>query len=448
MKSDRPDTGAPPRRSAARRARLDFALLSLLAGVLIAVATLLVAELIARSIALSDARSQAAGIAARLAAPLVDDAVRAGDPAATARLTEAMATRMRDGSIRHVKLWDEDGRVIWADQPELVGQVFDLEPNVEALFGTEDQIAEVSDLSREENRAEQAEGELLEVYVGAFDDTGAPLVVEAYLSTEMVDDNASAIVAPFVLLIVGSLLLFLLIVLPFALTLSRRVERAQVERASMMRHALQASELERRRIAEELHHGVVQELAGLGYTLPAITRHLEEGGDPSRARPLVQRATELVQRNIFALRSLMTDIYPPDLRGPGLSHAIHKVVQSEALDAGLPARVEVEEDLDLTSDAATLAYRIVREGVRNVIKHADAHELLVELVSDGPQLTVRVVDDGRGPGDRPGQSPEGHLGLRLLTDAVLAVGGQFDVRANESGGTCLEARFPRALAPS
>jgi signal transduction histidine kinase len=433
-------------RSVVGGALLNFALLSLVAVIIVTLATFLVAERVARSIALDSARNQAAGVATRLAAPLVDEEVRSGAPAAADQLTTVMTNRLRDGSIRHVKLWDEDGRVIWSDQPELIGRVFDLSPEVSALFGTEDVVAEISDLSREENVAERGEGELLEVYVGAVDRDGVPLVFEAYIPTSVMDENADTLVTSFVWVIVGSLVVFFLLVLPLAVSLSRRVARAQQERATMMRHALLASELERRRIAEDLHHGVVQELAGLGYTLPAVRRHLDKGnaadGELATAQSLLDRSTRLVQRNITALRSLMTDIYPPDLHGEGLRYAVQQLAQTEGDRAGLEVRVEVDEHLEVPPEAGSLAYRIVREGVRNVVTHAEARELRVELASDGTDIRVAVLDDGRGPGEHPGQSPDGHLGLRLLTDAVHDVGGHLEVQPRAEGGTALVARFP------
>lgn len=431
--------------SAVRSALLTFTLLNLAAVLVIGVAALVLAQRIAEGLALDDARTHAKAMAVHLAGPLVDEQVRAGIPGASDRLSAAVESRMRDGSLEHAKIWDEAGRVIWSDQPELVGQEFDLAPEVQALFGTRDLVAEVSDLSREENVAERGAGELLEVYVGAFDRDGVPLVFEAYVTTAAMDETAEAILLPFAWLIAGALLMVLLIMLPFALSLSRRVERAQLGQASSMRHALLASELERRRIAEELHHGVVQELAGLGYTLPAVMRHLEAGGDPAKARPLVQRSLDLVQRNIWALRSLMSDIYPPDLQGAGLAYAVRHLLHRETSAAGLDARVEIEEELDIPTEAGTLAYRIIREGVHNVVKHAQAREVLVEVRLDGSDLVVRVADDGIGPGDHPGHSPTGHLGLRLVTDAVTDVGGSVDVRPGPLGGTSLTAQFPLTL---
>lgn len=430
--------------SVVHKALLHLGLASLVTIVIVTLATLVVAERIARSIALDEARAQAETVAARLAAPLVDEQVREGAPGAAEELETVLANRMADGSLRHLKLWDESGRIVWSDQREVAGRTCDLPAEAQALFGTRRSVAEVSDLASEETVAEREGGgmELLEVYVGAFDRDGRPLVVEAYLPTEEMEQDAQKVLTPFVTLTVGSLVLLLLMVLPVVLSLSRRVQRAQVKQATLMRDSLLTSELERRRIAEDLHHGVVQELAGIGYTLPAAVRHLEKGGNPEKARALLLRATDLVQHNITALRSLMTDIYPPDLRGSGLHYAVRHLVENEALAAGLEGRVELDDELDIPADAGSLAYRIVREGVRNVVKHAEARQLVVALSRDGSDLTVRIDDDGRGPGDHAGQSPDGHLGLRLLRDAVHDAGGRFAVQRRDEGGTSLVARFP------
>ncbi len=450
MRRDRADQ-APDRQefapdAAVRRALARFAVLSLVAVAALTVATLLLADNIARSQALDEARSQSVGIASKLAAPLVDDGVRRGDPGASAALTTALTSRIRDGSIRHVKLWDSSGRIIWSDQHELTGRRFDLPNDVVELFGTTQATAELSDLSREENAEQREDGWALEVYVGAFDRDGEPLVFEAYLDTEPMEENADAIVAAFVPLIVGAPVLLLLVMLPLAVSLSRRVERAQADRATMMRHALLASELERRRIAEDLHHGVVQELAGLGYTLPTASRQLEPGGDPALARSTLEAATDLVHRNVQALRSMLTDIYPPDLQGPGLRDALQQLVRTEALRAGLVADIRIEEDLRIPLDAGRLAYRVVREAIRNVVKHAEATHVLVELGTHRGHVLVRVVDDGRGLGEDSGRSSEeGHLGLRLITDAVRDFGGRLELRSGATGGASLVARFPMEL---
>ena len=402
----RRDRASP--RSAARSPVLRFAALSILAMLVLAMGTVLVAERIARHQALDEARARGAGVADRVAAPLVDATVRAGTDGAATReqLNLVMSNRMADGSLSHVKLWDEQGRIIWSDDKDLVGRRFDLEADVAALFGTREVTAEVSDLSKEENVEEYAEGELLEVYAGTFDADGVPLVFEAYFPVDQMEQDTRTLVVAFVPLVVGALMLFLAVVLPLAVSLSRRVEQAQLERSRATRHALLASDLERRRIAAQLHDGVIQDLAGLGYALPTATRELRTGGDLVAARSLLERATGLIQHDTAMLRTLMTDIYPPDLEGGGLREAVQQLVQAEALEGHLEAQLAIGPDLKLSHEAGRLAYRIIREGLRNVVKHADAGRVSVELVMDHPDhVVVRIVDDGRGRRRKPRSQP-------------------------------------------
>lgn len=440
-----PDSKTP---SAVRSAVIRFTASSLVALFVLTIGTVVIAEKIARHQALDDARARGSGVADRLAAPLVDRDVRRDPASSSEQLNLVIGNRMADGSLSHVKLWDVDGRIIWADDKDLVGRRFDLEDDVAALFGTRDVTAELSDLSKQENAAERDEGQLLEVYAGTFDADGAPLVFEAYLPVDQMQQDAETIVRAYAPLVVGALALFLAVMLPLAVSLSRRVERAQLERSKMMRHALLASDLERRRIAADLHDGVIQDLAGLGYALPTVGRELRGGGDLDRARSVLERATGIVQHDAAMLRSLMTEIYPPDLEGEGLRDAIQQLVQSAAGDGGLTVDLAIQPELTLSQEAGRLTHRIVREALRNVVKHAHAQRITVELAQHSGHVLVRVMDDGRGPGDQPGRSAEGHLGLRLLRDTITDFGGDLELKEVTGGGTSLVARFPASLIPS
>jgi len=431
--------------SVVRPALRRFAISSVVAALVLVAGSFFVAQQVARSRALDQARVQGEAIAHRLVAPLVDADVRAGRPEATARLRTVMETRMQDGSLRHVKVWSADGRLIWADDPTLVGRQFDLSEEVEALVGSTRSIAELSELTKEENAEERADGELLEVYVGAEDNDGVPLVFEAYLTTDQMERDASRIVTTLVPFVAMALVLFLAVVMPLALSLGRRVERARTEQAKMTRHALLASDLERRRIAEDLHDGVIQDLAGLAYVLPSTARLIAEGGDREVAGSAVERAAGLVQRDVLALRSLMADIYPPDLQREALGDAVRQLVSAESKAAGIDAQVHLAGDLMVSHDAGRLVYRVVREGLRNVVKHADAQNVTVEVAQDVETVEVRVVDDGRGPGAGHRTGARGHLGLQLLRDTIHDFGGSLELRAREEGGAVLDARFPAVL---
>jgi hypothetical protein len=212
------------------------------------VATLLLANRIAEQEALRDARSQAYNIANLVVAPLVNAKVRAQAPGAGKELTTVIDNRMSDGSVIHIKLWNKDGTVLWADEKDLVGRRFPLAPDVARLFGSRQVTAGVSRLTKAENAGERQDSELLEVYAGTRDADQQPMVFEAYFSTDSMRLDQQTIYRSYLPLLIAALLFFQVAVLPLALSLARRVERGLAERSGWMRHALLASDLERRHI--------------------------------------------------------------------------------------------------------------------------------------------------------------------------------------------------------
>ena len=429
-------------KSAVRQALVRFVASTVVLLALLLVASLLLANRIARDEALRSARSQGYNIGNLLVAPLVNAKIRAHVPGASTELTTVMRNRMSDGSVSHIKLWDQNGTVLWSDEETLVGHRFALMPDVKELFGTKSVTAEVSQLTKAENVGEQNNGELIEVYAGTRDADNQPLVFEAYFSAESMRHDQQTIFTTYIPLVLATLLLFALAVMPLALSLARRVERGLAERSIWMRHAFLASDLERRRIAQDLHDGVIPDLAGLSYAMPTLEAHFAGDAAGLKARETSHRVSQILSRDVAALRSMMTDIYPPDLDGPGFVRAVQDLARS-AGERGVQVQVDMTPDLSLPIDTARLAYRVVREGLRNVTKHAQATTATVEVRRESELIVVSVSDNGRGPQDT--QVPDGHLGLRLLEDTMRDLGGQITLRSSPSGGAVLEASLPVSL---
>ncbi|MDQ2755654.1 MAG: response regulator [Actinomycetota bacterium] len=420
---------------------LSFVVGSLATLVVVGVASIGIARDLASESALRDAALRGGAFSRTIVAPLLVEGVTDGRVNADSPLVSVLESRLDDGSVTHIKLWDRHSRVVWADEKELVGQTFPLEPKAMALFGTNDVFGDVSHLNKPENALEASEGQLLEVYAGATSQNGEPLVVETYWSMESIDDAQWALLRGLVPLVLGALLLFQLAMFPLALSLARRVDRGLAEREAMVHHALSASELERRRIAAQLHDGVIQDLAGIGFALPSIAAGLRATADS--ARDLLDQTHRLLLKDVEHLRALLTELHPANLGDGRLAEA----VESLALRAereGVQTRVHVAASAEQSPAVVRMAYRIVREGVQNVLKHAEASTMEVTAGPDGPDYVVRVVDDGQGfSADRPG---DGHMGLQLLGATLNDLGGKLSVARGTSGGTVLEASFPASMA--
>jgi signal transduction histidine kinase len=435
------DGGRP--RGAARRALLRFTLVSLLVLVLVIIATVFVARVVSRDEALRDARLRGATFANVVGGPLVDEGLRTGDPASLHEFSTVMLNRLREKTMVHIKVWDRSGRVLWSDERGLRGEVFPLEQRVERLFRTGGVVASMSALDKDENRLETRDGPLLEVYAATHSAEGDPIIVESYWSADRIDDDATAIMWHIAPLPIGALLLFAIVIVPLAWSLARRVDRAQDESRRSLQHALSASDLERRRIARDLHDGVMQDVSGAGYALSAASSALPPGSEASRR--LIDEVSGLVRHVGESLRALLADIYPANLARDGLTVAVEELAR-RAADQGLEVDVQIDEEAlaGVPLEVSQLCYRVIREGLRNVLRHAHASHTQVRATAQNGEVFIAVADDGRGL--QPRESTEGHLGLRLLEDTLVDLGGSLAVDAAVDGGTILSAAFPIEVA--
>ncbi len=431
-----PRDGPSVTRTALRR----FVALSLVTLLGLTVGAVVVGHRIAEDWAIDDARLRDATVASAVAGPLVDDRVRAGEPVALARLDSILRDTMAHGSIEHVKLWTEEGLVLWSDEEAVRGRRFELEDKVRALFRTQGVTAEVSTLDKAENTAERDEGELLEAYAGVIDGSGRPLVVEVSLSTAQMRAEQRTILVALLSLAAGVLIAYQLAILPLAVGLARRVERGQERHAQLLRRSLLATHRERLRIAHDLHDGVVQDLAGLAYAMPLVAEQLPSTPEASLARQTVADASVMLAHDVEALRSLLVDIHPPDLEGSGLAAAVRELAARVEL-SGTTVHLDVPESPDWSLGTSRLVYRTIQEGLRNVVTHSGASRVAVHVRRQGADVHVEVSDDGRGV-DEGAEPQPGHLGLQLLRENLEDFGGGLTLRTADAGGTTLAAVIP------
>jgi len=424
------------------RAVVQFVARSLVALVVVSVATFILASRVASREALHDAETRGEGFAVGVAAPLVNHALREGRPAAVSRFDRVMNNRLEVGSINHIKVWDTEGHVIWADQGELVGKQFRFPPAVEAKLGQVFTVAGSPPDESFQQGDDNADADMYEVYSGAIDANGNPVVLETYWTSGSIDSQYDFVLWRLAPLSLGALAVLIVAILPLGLSLARRLGRSMRERDRMLQHAVRASDLERRRIAQTLHDGVVQDLAGLAYLLPTVTKHAPDvaGGVPVRAT-LVE-ATDLVKQDIDKLRAIIADVYPPSLDSEGLAPALRDLADWAGRD-GLRVTVVTHGVDKLDQGRARLAYRVVREGLLNVLHHAGATRAHVAVQwSRRRGLEVSVRDDGRGGATVIPESDSGHVGLRVLHDVLADLGGRLTLGAAPEGGTELQATVP------
>jgi two-component system NarL family sensor kinase len=418
-----------------RQAVVRYVASALVAVVLISLVGVWLLRRAGQGEAIRDAKDQTRIAALGSVEPALSNSLLRGDPRAIDALDRVVEEQvLSDPSpIVRVKVWDRSGRIVYSNEPRLIGARYPLGPADLAEFREHGTQAEVSDLSEPENRFERRYKRLLEVYMPVELPNGQPLRYEAYYRSSFISARGRRIFRQFVPVMLGGLILLALVQLPLAWRLASRVRRSQREREALLQRAIDASELERRRIARDLHDGVVQDLAGVSYSLSAAA----EGAEPPIDRTLRDAAAQ-TRQGIRQLRTLLLEIYPPELERAGLAAAL-----ADLLTACESRGVATELDaaVDLPPESEALFFRVAQESVRNVLKHAGASRVHVSVDREDGHGVLVVEDDGRGFDTRP-QNGDGHFGLRMLSDLVRDAGGTLTVGSSAETGTRVRAEVP------
>jgi signal transduction histidine kinase len=181
----------------------------------------------------------------------------------------------------------------------------------------------------------------------------------------------------------------------------------------------------------------VQNLAGVSYSLSATASTA-----PPELGSILNAAAAETRQALRELRSLLVEIYPAELQREGLQSALEDLLAPCAAK-GLETQLEVE-DGELPDDVERLFFRAAQEALRNVVKHADADRVEVEVTRLDGMATLRVEDDGSG--FVVDNRPEGaHFGLRVLRDLVREVGGDLRIDSKPGRGTvvCVDVEVER-----
>ena len=424
------------------RAIAQFAVAGLVVLALFLGGSLLVVRELGRTEGIRDARQFAVLAGQNIVEPAVRDSLLRGDRAALESLDRLVQERVLGERVVRVKLWTLGGRIVYSDEPRLIGSTYRLDDEEQGVFQSGAARAELSSLAGPENRFDRGYGALYEVYLPIRTPSGTPLLFETYQRADEVTSTGRRIWLPFAGLLLACLVLLWLVQVPLAYRLARRLRSSQRDRETMLIRTVEASADERRRIAADLHDGVVQDLAGISYTLSAAAERAD-GASPDDNRGTFRDAASDTRAAMRRLRSLIVDIHPPNLRASGLEAAIGDLLAPLAAD-GLETAFDGAPPL--AEDAELVFYRGAGEALRNVRQHANASRVTVRVSRSGGTALLEVVDDGVGftPEQRELRRREGHVGLSLLEELAERAGGRLEVTSAPGAGTTFALEVPAA----
>jgi signal transduction histidine kinase len=217
-------------------------------------------------------------------------------------------------------------------------------------------------------------------------------------------------------------------------------ERDRLERDLRRQAGELAASEERSHLARELHDSVTQALFSMTLVARSVEMLLDR--DPDAARAQLAQLRDLQREALAEMRALIFELRPGNLEQDGLTRALRTHTAALQGRIGLPVVVESTVDERLPLPIEEVLYRIAQEALHNVVKHANAQQVRVEVGRVSSGVRMRIVDDGRG--FDPDKVPTGHLGLAGMQSRATKVGAKFACRSVPGSGTTVEVTVPNA----
>ena len=228
-------------------------------------------------------------------------------------------------------------------------------------------------------------------------------------------------------------------------------QRGEEELRRLSGRLLQAQDVERRRLARELHDTTAQKLAALSLNLHLLKRNLPPAAESAHA--LCGDCVELTNQAAQEIRTHAYLLHPPLLEVMGLAGAVEDYVQGLSARGGIQVELEVPADFGrLPEDMELALFRVVQESLANAMKHSGSAGVKIRLTRQASLVSLEVQDMGHGiSADKlarfKARSGVSGVGLGGMHERLRVLGGRLDLESS-SAGTTIRAIVPLAAAPS
>jgi signal transduction histidine kinase/GAF domain-containing protein len=199
-----------------------------------------------------------------------------------------------------------------------------------------------------------------------------------------------------------------------------------------------ARDVERQRVARELHDSVLQTLYGIA--LASESMKSLAGHDSADAASVAEYVLQLARTALEEMRALIFELRPEVLQEQGLVAAIRRLVAPVTARYGLDVQLDLGAEPEAPIQVKEALFRVAQEALHNVTRHAHARQVRVTLATDGATLRLEVSDDGIG--FDPAAVYSGHLGQKTMRERADMVGGTLNVESAPDRGTRVTARVP------
>ena len=203
-------------------------------------------------------------------------------------------------------------------------------------------------------------------------------------------------------------------------------------RKQLQREVLEAASAEQRRIGQELHDGIGQELTGLRYMANALSQMVTETQSPEAE--LVAKIDNALKTALKHVREMSRGLIPFTVNAGGLSAALHDLASRSSQTFGIECTFDSDRPILVSTDLiASQLYRIAQEAVVNAVKHGHATHVTIGLRGIDEKLQLEIIDDGMGI-DNPNYQDAG-VGVRIMQYRADVIGGNVQIMPASPHGT-------------
>jgi len=357
--------------------------------------------------------------------------------------------------IVKIKVFNPETRIIYSTDSTIIGR---LDPDNEklstALSGSPISKYETKDTVWDLDDEQRTDVEIVETYIPIRSSNGKIIgsfevykdVTPALQMADRTLVRAGAVLTATVLIVFGILMF---VIQRAAHVINTRAKDLTVinklltqeieERKYLEKEILGVSEKEQRRIGQELHDSIGQQLTGISFMSKALGRKLNSKSLAESAD--AEQIAKLISQTIEQTRGLSRGLYPVDVGENGLELALKELVTSTKALFGIQCTLEYDKAVSITDNVVAVhLYRIVQEAISNGIKHGKTKNVLIKLASNQEHSTLTVENDGF---DFPDEKiKKKGIGMHIMNYRAETIGGSLDIERSPKGGTIVTCVFP------
>jgi signal transduction histidine kinase len=372
--------------------------------------------------------------------PAITSELIAGDAAAYDEFDALIRSTVLMPDTAGLTLWTADGTVVYSLDRSYVGSTFTLPEIVDDVVRDGSVIARHGPLDGpgDESPPGDGTGSSVEVYAAVDGPASELLVWEADLRRDSVTRDARRMVWVVALMEAAGTAAILTAQGLFARSLLKRHDRERQYRRWLTQRSAETALVERRRIAADLHDGVVQDLTGLALD---VAVPINPDSDPATLGPEERTVVAARLRAVTtSLRAQTAELYPIASTPTDLPTSLRALL--EQVDERFTTDLTLD-DAAVPPKARWLVFRVAQEAVRNATRHSHGTRISIEVKRVGHDAVLTVDDDGIGFSPSVDTIRPGHMGLSLLADMAAAADSSLTVRSIPGAGTTVKLEVPR-----